>query len=76
LSDDIDLPAVANRLAGYSGADIRYLCDKAAQIPFLRAVAGHDGAPITTEVIEQALSQTPRGVPPEAVRRFDAWAGT
>ena len=38
LADDVDLDALAARLAGYSGADVKYLCDRAATIPFLAAV--------------------------------------
>ena len=30
VGDDVDLDALAARLDGYSGADIKYLCDRAA----------------------------------------------
>jgi transitional endoplasmic reticulum ATPase len=39
VADDVDLDALATRLDGYSGADIKYLCDRAATIPFLKSVA-------------------------------------
>src|SRR5215218_9193125 len=32
LADDIDLDALATRLDGFSGADIKYICDRAATI--------------------------------------------
>ena len=42
---DVDLNALAARLEGYSGADIKYICDRAATVPFLRSVAtGQEGA--------------------------------
>ena len=34
LDDNIDLNDLAHRLEGYSGADIKYLCDRSATIPF------------------------------------------
>src|SRR4029078_2784939 len=30
VADDVDLDAIAKRLSGYSGADIKYICDRAA----------------------------------------------
>ena len=33
LADEVDMEALARRLDGYSGADIKYLCDRAATIP-------------------------------------------
>src|SRR4051812_28533455 len=39
VADNVDLDALAQRLTGFSGADIKYLCDRAATIPFLKSVA-------------------------------------
>ena len=61
---------------GYSGADIKYLADRAAVIPFLHAVAGKGEALITSDVIDEVLDSTPRSVAPEHVRRFEEWART
>ncbi len=36
LAGDVHVEELATRLDGYSGADIKYLCDRAATIPFLR----------------------------------------
>ena len=76
LADDVDLDALAAQLAGYSGADIKYLCDRAATIPFLAAVGRGDKADDATigrEVIEQVVAATPPSVRPDAARRFDEW---
>src|ERR671913_274794 len=35
LADEVDLDAVAKQLDGYSGADIKYIADRSATIPFL-----------------------------------------
>ena len=43
LAQDVDLDALAARLEGYSGADIKYLCDRAAVLPFLQSVAAGAG---------------------------------
>jgi transitional endoplasmic reticulum ATPase len=73
LDDGIDLDAYATRLDGYSGADIKYLCDRAAVIPFMQGVAGDADARITQAVLDDVLADTPRSVSPEHVRRFEQW---
>lgn len=74
LSDAIAFEPLAAALEGYSGADIKYLCDRAAMIPFLQSVAGDAASEITLPVIEQAIAETQPSVSPEAVTRFAAWA--
>ena len=39
LAPNLALDALAQRLDGYSGADIKYICDRSAQIPFLQSIA-------------------------------------
>jgi transitional endoplasmic reticulum ATPase len=39
LSPDVDFEALADGARRYSGADVRYICDRAAVVPFMRAVA-------------------------------------
>src|SRR5437764_1657379 len=44
LAQGIDFDDLAVRLDGFSGADIKYICDRSATIPFLQSVAsGVDG---------------------------------
>ena len=74
VADAVDLDALAARLDGYSGADIKYLCDRAATIPFLQSVASGQEGEITTAILDDALADTPRSVTPEALKRFDEWA--
>ena len=38
LASDVDVDALTAQLAGYSGADIAYICTRAAQLAFLDAV--------------------------------------
>src|SRR3954453_18889677 len=64
LAEHLDLSALAERLAGYSGADIKYLCDRAASIPFRQSIAsGQDGV-ITTETLAKVINDiAPSGTP-------------
>jgi transitional endoplasmic reticulum ATPase len=74
LADDVDLVALATRLDGFSGADIKYLCDRCAVVPFLHAVAGKVESTITNDIVNEVLAATPKSVSVEQVRRFEEWA--
>ena len=76
LADDVDLEALAQRLDGYSGADIQYLADRAATIPFLQSVATGQEGEITAAIMNDVLAATPRSVSADSLRRFNDWAGT
>ena len=73
VADDVKLDDLAARLDGYSGADIKYLCDRAATIPFLQSVASGDEGEISAAVIEDVLGDTRPSVQSDALRRFDEW---
>ena len=73
LADDIDLDALAKKLEGFSGADIKYLCDRAAVIPFLRSVASGQEGDITNETIADAVAEVRPSVTAEMLRRFEDW---
>ena len=76
VADDVDLAALAAKLDGYSGADIKYLCDRSATIPFLRSVASGEEGEITTDVLADVLADTSPSVTPDMLTRFDEWART
>jgi transitional endoplasmic reticulum ATPase len=73
LEENMDLDALAKKMDGYSGADIRYICDRSATIPFLRSVATGKEGPITDEIINEVIEATPRSVTGEMLARFDVW---
>ena len=76
LEGEINLDALAQRLDGYSGADIKYICDRSATIPFLQSVAtGQDGE-ITQGILDDVVTTAPRSVTPDLIRRFEQWALT
>ena len=56
-----------------SGADIKYICDRAATIPFLRSVATGQEGPITDEILGEVIRATPRSVNEDMLKRFDDW---
>ncbi len=74
LADDIDLVSLAQRLDGYSGADIKYICDRSATIPFLQSVASGQEGQITAAVLDDVLHDVRPSVTAEMLKRFDAWS--
>src|SRR4051812_12275209 len=74
VAEDIDVDALAARLEGYSGADIKYLCDRAATIPFLQSVASGQEEQITQKILRDVLRETPRSVTHEMLGRYGDWA--
>ena len=73
LEEGLNLDELARRMDGFSGADIKYVCDRSATIPFLRSVATGTEGPITDEIIADVIAATPRSVNDEMLKRFDTW---
>jgi transitional endoplasmic reticulum ATPase len=75
VAQDIDLDALATRLEGYSGADITYLCDRAATIPFLKTVASANDQDehITAKIFDDVIAATPPSISQEMLQRFQDW---
>ena len=73
VDDAVDLDALAARLDGYSGADIKYICDRAATVPFLQSVATGQEGQITQPILDDVLADTPKSVGPDMIRRFEDW---
>ena len=76
LARDVSLDAITDQLDGYSGADIRYVCDRAAVVPFMAAVASASGVPhdadetITNAILRDVIAETPRSVSRESLDRL------
>lgn len=73
LAPGVDLDALAHRLDGYSGADIKYICDRAATVPFLASVASGAEGDITGGILEDVVQDTSRSVTTDMLRRFNEW---
>jgi transitional endoplasmic reticulum ATPase len=73
LAPEVDLDALATQLEGYSGADIKHFCDRAAVIPFMKAMAG-DEAVITPDILAQVMNELRPSVSIDQLRKFDEWS--
>lgn len=73
LDQRVDLSALAARLDGFSGADIKHICDVAAKIPFRRIVESGGTGVITAEILADAINANPPSVRPEHLAKFDEW---
>lgn len=73
LAEDVNLDELARRLQGYSGADIQYVCDRSAVVPFLQSVASGEEGMISAAIIEQVIQDTAPSVTNEQLKRFEQW---
>jgi transitional endoplasmic reticulum ATPase len=73
LADEVDFDALAKKLDGYSGADIKYICDRAATIPFLQSIATGQEGQITSDILDRAIADAPPSVTPQMLSHFAQW---
>jgi transitional endoplasmic reticulum ATPase len=73
VDDRVNFDALAQELDGYSGADIKYIADRAATIPFLQSVATGNEGEITADIIHEVIAETRRSVSSEMLARFEEW---
>jgi len=76
LGPDIDFGHLCDRLAGYSGADIKAIALQAAQRPFLEAVAGAEPRPIAIKDILAEIEETLPSVHASDLTRYEKFAQT
>ena len=74
LADDVDFGECCDRLDGYSGADIKNIAQRAAQLPFMEAIAGKDERPISRKDIMAVIDETPPSVNPSDLVRYERFA--
>lgn len=74
LDDDVNFAVLAERLAGYSGADIRAVAERSARQPFLESVGGAAPRRISAADVLRAISETPPSVGAKDVERFEKWS--
>jgi transitional endoplasmic reticulum ATPase len=73
VATDVNLDALAAELEGYSGADIKYFCDRAATIPFLQSVASGTEGQITAAILADVRHDTPPSVSLKQLEEFNKW---
>jgi transitional endoplasmic reticulum ATPase len=76
LAADVNLDSLASGLEGFSGADIKYICDRAAVIPFLHSVATGEEGDISSATLAAAIQDAPKSVTREMLRRFEEWGAS
>ena len=71
LAEDVDFGELCDRLDRYSGADIKNIAHRAAQLPFMEAIAGKDARPISRHDIMTVVEATPPSVNPADLIRYE-----
>jgi len=74
LAPDVDFGAVCDRLAGYSGADIKAIAHEAAELPFLEAVGGAAPRSISHGDIIRVIEAIRPSVHPSDLVRYEKFA--
>jgi SpoVK/Ycf46/Vps4 family AAA+-type ATPase len=76
LAEDVELGALCDKLNGYSGADIKYICQEAAQEAFLDALNGQAERTVGQADLLGILGRTPPSVRPADLVRFEKFKQT
>ncbi len=74
IEQGIDLHAIAEKLDGYSGADIVGMCIKATDFPFQRQISSGEEAVLTSQDLDHALAETQPSVTPAMLERYRKFA--
>lgn len=74
LDDDVDFAQLVEKSGGYSGADIKAICGRAASRPFLESVAGSPSRKINMADIVFVLDATPPSVTARDAEKYVRWA--
>ncbi len=74
LAEDVDFPELVGRLEGYSGADIKAIAARAAELPFMEAIGGTEPRPIARRDVLSVLEATPPSVNKKDLLRFEQFA--
>lgn len=74
LAQDVDFGAICDRLAGYSGADIKAIAQESAERPFLEAIGGQAARAISQADIMTVIDVTRPSVHPSDLVRYEKFA--
>jgi len=69
---DAEIIEIADKLDGYSGADIEFIIEEAAFEAFKRR--SEKGVSITKDDIDKVIERTPKSVTSEEIKKFEKWA--
>jgi len=76
IEDGVDLDALARRLDGYSGADIRNICDRAAGVTFDIRMKEKSKKKISHQSLLDAIDEIKPSVTGEIIKKFETWERT
>jgi transitional endoplasmic reticulum ATPase len=74
LAQDVSLEELAKTLEGYSGADIRRICEKASDIPFVESVKTGEERNIEVRDLLTAIHEVKPSVSPQMLEKFEKFA--
>lgn len=74
LADDLDFVVLVEKTDGYSGADIKAICGRAATRPFLESVSGSEPRRITLGDCLSVIADLPPSVNRKDLAKFEEWA--
>lgn len=74
LAPEVNLPELAQRLEGYSGADIAHICQRACEIPFLEAVTQGTQREVQVTDFVAVMEVVRSSVSSQELRRYVAFA--
>ena len=74
LSPDISLEELAQMLEGYSGADIRRICEKACDIPFVESVETGEERDLEKRDLLSVMQQVRPSVSAKSLDKFQRFA--
>lgn len=74
VADDVDIKVIAERLDGYSGADIEEVCDRAKIEPIEREIRTGEDQKLTMADVESALSRVRPSVSAREIKLYEEYS--
>ena len=74
LDDDVDFAALVDHTDGYSAADIKGICSRAATRPFLESVSGAEPRNIMQKDVLAVIAEIPPSVSARDEKKYKEWA--
>ncbi len=74
LAPDVLMDELVQRLEGYSGADIRRICEKSGDIPFVESVKTGEARNIEMRDVLRAIGEVKPSVSSQSLEKFERFA--